>query len=139
MAYSDYTAIYSTLAAHLDLLVFTSPIPIADPNVDFKPSGVYLETSFQPNRPPGSPIGYTTDKPRQGLFQVSVKYPENKGVSKAYDIADKIAQHFAPREEPISRAGSGPIRITEDPSIGGHIKEDSGRVMVPVTISWVVW
>lgn len=122
------------LLTHLGTLVLTPALPVAMPNVDFKPSaGTYLEATFLPNSTVNMFRGSTDPNMHQGILQVAVVYKAADGVVKPVDIAGQVVNHF-PKGLKITGQGIT-IRIDERPSITSPIRDDD-RLRIPVSVRY---
>lgn len=124
------------LFARVETLDTGSPsLPIAFPEAGstFKPpgDGKYIEVSFFSNRPAWE--GLAEGRLDQGLLQLTVVWPKNKGLIAPGRIADAIVEHF-PLALPMRQASAN-VRVTGQPWASSPLIELS-EVRVPVTIPW---
>lgn len=129
--------ILATLLDHLNTLVFTPALPIAEPGITFPAVGDpmpdnYLAVFYLPNQTRQVTIG---DDPQQkrGLLQVSVFWEAGVGLVKPFDVAGAIVNHFKNR---VLVTGNGTaITIYQEPWAASPIQEDD-RVQIPVTVPY---
>jgi len=109
--------------------------PVAYPNLTFSPpaSKKYLRVQFLPNTTDRPFIGSNAAHRFQGLLQVSVYWPLNKGEDGPRQDAGAIAEHF-PADLMLDRDGVR-VRITKRPSLGPMLIEDTA-IQIPVSIQW---
>ncbi|KQW79715.1 phage tail terminator-like protein [Brevundimonas sp. Root1279] len=129
---ADPADIATALLAHVANLV-TTPAPallVSYPDVPFTPpaSGKYLDVSIFYNRPAWE--GLSEGRHDQGLLQVSVVWPEGKGIVKAMEVAAQVMAHF-PKGLNL---GDG-VKVSGQPYASSPILEDAST-RVPVTIPW---
>lgn len=111
------------------------PLPVAYPETPqaFEPpaDGRYYEVRFFPNGSAWEAVG--AGSLGQGLLQVTVIYPKNRGLIAPYEHATAAKEHF---NKSLSLHGDG-IRVTisNEPIDGAPLVEAS-EVRVPVTVRW---
>lgn len=131
--------VIEALFNHAATLSVGSPaLPIAfpeqpggfDPATD-APDGKYLEVRIFPNRPAWE--GVTHGKLDQGLLQVTVVWPKNKGLIEAGEAAGEVMAHFA--KDTVLRSGETGVKVSKEPWASPPLSEDH-ELRVPVTIPW---
>jgi hypothetical protein len=128
------TRIYEALAAQLAALALTPAMPIAWPNVDFKPPATgYLRASFLPAATGAFARSGTGSNEHRGIFQIDVFWPENKGETEPSNKAAAIIAHFK-RGTVLSREGAT-IRI-DDPPYRGPSLQEPGFLQIPVSVPY---
>lgn len=108
-------------------IVFPEPRDVFEPPAD----GKYLEVAFFSNRPAWE--GKASGRMDQGLLQVTVVWPKNKGLLAPSRIAQAVIEHF-----PLAltlHEGSAKVTINRQPYQAAPLIEPS-EVRIPVTISW---
>jgi len=132
MATTTEAAILEALFARVATLD-VGGLPISWPNLSFAPpdDGKFLRVAMIPNATDRLCIGSDDPHQHQGLLQVSVCWPIDKGEDAPREIAGQVAEHF-PADLQL---GDLPVRVTQAPSVGPLMTETS-RVQIPVTISW---
>lgn len=131
-----YADIVRALFARVETLVTGSPsLPfvLPEPTRTFVPpaDGKYLEVAFHSNRPAWE--GLSEGRLDQGLLQVTVIWPKNKGVLAPVRIADEIIAHFPLAHEMFH--GSAKVKVTRQPWMASPLVDPS-EVRIPVTIPW---
>ena len=131
-----YADIMLALFARVGTLVTgspTLPVSLPEPTKTFVPpaDGKYLEVSFHANRPAWE--GIAEGRLDQGLLQVTVVWPKNKGVIAPARIADVIIAHF-PLAHVMSQ-GTAKVKVTRQPWMASPLIDPS-ELRVPVTIPW---
>ena len=124
------------LFAKAALLETTGPqLPVSFPeqHPPFEPpdDGMYLAVSYFPNRPAWE--GLSAGVLDQGLLQVAVVWPKNKGLIAAATVASQVQSHFA--KGTIMVSGATKVKVTGEPVMAQPIPEDD-KVLIPVTIPW---
>ena len=115
------------LARCEDLSVASPGLPIAFPEVGFSPpEGAYLDVRLFMNGQAWT--GLTGGKIDQGILQIMVVAPRQRGVIKGLAIADQVAANF-PFATKIGPAKMGL------PDIGSPISEDD-RLLITVRMPW---
>lgn len=131
MATHPDTKIFEALTARLATLV--TGLPVAWPNVDFKPGqGGYLKPSWLPADTVMSAVAQGTHQAR-GVFQVSVYWPEDDGLTAPLEVAGAVAAHFA-KGTKLDRQGVR-VRVENPPSVAAALQE-TGWLQVPVTVPY---
>lgn len=102
-----------------------------EPTEVFTPpsSGQYLRVDLFLNAPLWQ--GLADGRLDQGILQIMVVWPKNRGLIDPLAAAEAVRSHF-PKGQ---RLASG-VKISRDPVIASPIPE-SNRVLIPVTIPWV--
>ena len=139
MATGTDALILAALLDHLAALIFTPPLPVAQPGIAFPPPGEdkpdnYLAVTFLPNRTRQVTLG---DDPQQkrGLLQVSVYWKAGAGLVKPLDASGLVIDHF---NNKTLFASGVKITISGEPWASGPIQEDD-RVQIPVTIPYTAF
>jgi hypothetical protein len=127
--------ILTALRSRLITFAQTQSLPIAFTNRAFSTQapGKYLRETFIPNIVSRPFIGSTAPQRHQGLYQVDLMWPRDKGETEARTLAGELADHF-PTDFRLT-SGTTSVRITRRPDVAGMLIEDT-RTMIPVTISW---
>lgn len=130
---ADDPDIALALFARVATLVVSSPnLPIdyPEPVTEFVPpaDGKYLSAQVFFNRPAYE--GLTRGKISQGLLQINVVWPKNKGVVDPLRIAKVVIAHF-----PKALQLASGVKISGQPWAGSPISAPS-EVVIPVTIPW---
>lgn len=130
--YAD-TKVWQALAARLDELTFSPPLPIAWPNGTFSPPGdrKWLRVNEIPASTTLFALSGGTGE-HIGLMQVDVFRPLNEGHVPAKETAGAIAAHFPPALRLFSEGVKVVITRSE---LGPVLKQDT-EIMLPVTIRW---
>ena len=131
---ADPADIASALLARCATLSVGSPaLPIAYPEAaeTFSPpsDGKYLEVSYFSNRPAWE--GLASGRMDQGLLQVTVVWPKNKGIVAPSRHASEVMAHF-----PKGLALADGVRVSGQPYAASPLT-DTSDVRIPVTIPWV--
>jgi len=126
--------IASALFARCATISTGSPtLPVAYPEsaATFTPpaDGKYLEVAFFSNRPAWE--GLASGRMDQGLLQVTVVWPKNKGIVGPSRHAASVMAHF-----PKGLALADGVRVSGQPYASSPLIEASD-VRVPVTIPWI--
>lgn len=129
--------ILTALLEHCASMVIGSPVmPIAMPEQApaFVPpdDGRYLDVMVFANVPAWE--GQTSGIARQGLLQVTVVWPPNRGVVAPQRIADVVCTYFP--KGLVLFSGSAKVKITREPYAASPLTEPSD-VRIPVTIPWM--
>lgn len=122
------------LARCATLSVGTPVLPVAMPDISFTPpaDNKYLRVDFFANKPAWEGLGAETMD--QGLLQIVVVWPWNRGVIAPRRIAAEVAAHFP---KGLILTGSGvKVTINKTPWAASLILEEPVS-MTPVTISWL--
>jgi hypothetical protein len=118
------------------MTIGSPPLPIAMPEqaTTFAPptDGKYLEVRYFTNQAAWE--GLSTGVLDQGLLQVTVVWPKNKGLIAPLEAAGLVAAHM-PKGLLLFHAGAK-IKINREPRIAAPLIEDT-EVRVPVVFSWV--
>lgn len=130
---ADEAAIASALFAKVATLSIGSPalpIDFPEPVETFVPpaSGKYLSARIFYNRPAWE--GLSGGKISQGLLQINVVWPKNKGVLEPLRAARDVIAVFTK-----GLALTGNVRVSAQPWAASPISAPS-EVVVPVTIPW---
>lgn len=120
-----FNDIEAALASRLNTLGST---PIAWPNVQYEPSGVYLRPNLIPGETVQASLGDTGKDETNAIYQVDVVQPKNQGRSQ---LPDAIADHFK-RGTVLSYNGTK-VRV-RSVSIGSALL-DGAWYFVPVSIN----
>jgi hypothetical protein len=105
-------------------------VPIAFQNVPFtKPTGPYLEAILMPNGTFNKELSGTR-KTYIGIFQVNCWAPSGKGMGQVEALSQSVVNLF-----PILPK-SGAVSIEQTPTAEKPLPDDSGWVIVPVTIKY---
>ncbi|PSJ60992.1 hypothetical protein C7I85_11935 [Mesorhizobium soli] len=137
------SSIEAALFARVNTLVLSPALPIAWPNFAFpgvdaqgrekpKPAS-YLRVMHMPNAAYRLCIGSGSPHQRQGLLQLDVFQPLNKGATAATELAETVAEHF-PTDLKL-RSGTVTLRVTKFPDIAQAFS-DSTHWQVPVTVAY---
>jgi len=126
--------IASALLARCATLSVGSPaLPIAypEPKETFAPpsDGKYLEVAYFSNRPAWE--GLSEGRMDQGLLQVTVVWPKNKGIVAPVRQAAEVMAHF-PKGLPLANG----VRVSGQPYAASPLI-DTSDVRIPVTIPWI--
>ena len=130
--YAD-TKVWQALAARLDELTFSPPLPIAWPNDTFAPPGD--RRWLRVNEIPASTTTFALSggtSEHIGLMQVDVFRPLNEGHVPAKETAGIVAAHFPPALRLFSEGVKVVVTRSE---LGPVLKQDT-EIMLPVTIRW---
>lgn len=108
--------------------------PTAYENVDFTPTTgtAYQRVNLLPAQPDNPTLG-GTHYLELGVFQITLCYPQNKGIKDAMTKAEAIRAHFS-RGLSLTQ-GSTTLTITRTPSINPAFIDD-GWYCVPVSIQY---
>jgi hypothetical protein len=138
---SDPSLIVLALFDRAALMATTGPtLPVAfpehfDPATDaiFAPpaDGKYLEVFHLPNRPGWE--GLASGRLDQGLLQINVVWPKNKGIVAPYAVAAQVMTHFA--KGTILTSGAARVKVSAEPWTNQPDPEDS-ETRIPVLIPW---
>lgn len=131
---ASLAAVRNALIAHLETLVLIPALEIAWPEeaeTFDPPPSQYLEVSFFQNAPRFE--GLTDGVLDQGLLQVTVVWPKNRGLDEPLKVADLVRAHFQ-SEQPLFGTGVK-VKITGQPWIASPLSEPT-QVRVPVSIPW---
>lgn len=108
---------------------------IAWEDVDYKPTTgqPYLKVHHLHNNPRDL---FLERGPAElpGIFQVSVLYPAGRGKVEAKQLAERIADAFAPVQ--MLPAGNHRVDLLDTPAIASGFPDGEGWYVVPVSISW---
>ena len=131
---ADPADIASALLARCATLSVGSPaLPIAYPEAAEKftpaPDGKYLEVSYFSNRPAWE--GLASGRMDQGLLQVTVVWPKNKGIVGPSRHAAEVMAHF-----PKGLALADGVRVSGHPYPASPLT-DTSDVRIHVTIPWI--
>jgi len=140
------TKIEEALYAHLNALILvpakiTTGLPVAWPGLHFVPpaaptppaSGAYLRAIILQAPTDSAALSAGTNH-HSGILQVSVFYPENKGIVLAGEVAGEVITWFK-RDTVLYREGVK-VRINKPPYKSASLPEPSW-LQVPVTISYL--
>src|SRR5690349_4779075 len=130
---ADPAEIASSLEARCATLEVGSPaLPIAypEPKQTFTPpaDGKYLEVQLFYNRPAWE--GLSSGRMDQGLLQITVVWPKNKGIPGPMRHAAEVMAHFTK-----GLALTNGVRVSGQPYATSPLI-DASDVRVPVTIPW---
>lgn len=132
MASYDDTRVAEALMDRVRGVSLSPPLPVAWPGVDFAPPQAgYLAVSLLPAETTGFGVGDEDDVLRSGVLQVSVFWPEDRGVTAPMERAGAVAAHF-PRGLRIYREGVR-VRVERPPTVAPPLFEP-GWVQVPVSV-----
>ena len=109
-------------------------IPISWPGADFTPpdSGEWLEAEFFPNEPEKLGIALADYRAEVGILQVSVvSRPGPNGFFTIAPIARDVIDAF-----PIGHTITGPIRVSQEPSVFKAEAQGPDRIMLVVSIPY---
>lgn len=108
---------------------------IAWEDVDYKPTTgqPYLKVHHLHNNPRDL---FLERGPAElpGIFQVSVLYPAGRGKVEAKQLAERLADAFAPVQ--MLPAGNHRVDLLDTPAIASGFSDDDGWYVVPVSIRW---
>lgn len=117
----------------------TLPVSVPEPAVTFVPpvDGAgnalpYLDVTFLPNAPKWQ--GLNTGQIRQGMLQVAVVWPKNRGEIAPLQAAGSVEAHFAKNTKLTS--GAAKVRIHREPWTAAPFRDDI-EVRFPVMIEWI--
>jgi hypothetical protein len=119
------------------LNAIASPLPGPVENKAYTPvAGTpYQKIAFMPATPEDITMGRKLTQ-YQGLFQVSLLYPQGEGRGAAQTRAQAIRAHFKP---PMTLTESGVnVQINDTTRIAAGY-QDGDRWVVPVTIPWYAY
>lgn len=120
-----FNDIEAALASRLNTLGST---PIAWPNVQYEPSGVYLRPNLISGETVQASLGDTGKDETNGIYQVDVVQPKNQGRSQ---LPDAIADHFK-RGTVLSYNG---VKVRVRSVSTGPAVLDGAWYFVPVSIN----
>lgn len=131
--------IYLALMGRVETLTVGSPaLPIAYPeqNPVFDPAtaapdGKYLDVRDFPNR--NAWEGLAGSEVKQGLLQITVAWPKNKGLVAPKQAADEVIVHFA--KGTVMTSGSARVTVNKVPWQSPPLSDDT-EVRVHVTVPW---
>lgn len=132
---ADPSKVAALLLARAETLSVGSPaLPKAMPDVAFTPpaNGQYLRVSLFTNAPAWE--GLSSGRMDQGLLQITVVWPKNRGVIKPREAAQAVMAHFP--KGLILMGGGVRVKINRQPWAASPILEDT-ETLTPVTVSWV--
>ena len=109
--------------------------PTAWENVEFTPDGNPWQKAYLlPNNPVSPAFSSTTELVReQGLFQVTLNYPFNKGMGDVYAKVEQVRAHF-PRGLTLTSGGVN-VQIEKRASVAPAMR-DGGWIVVVVSIPY---
>lgn len=84
--------IEAALFSHVATLEFDDDIPLAWPNVDFAPAGVYIRVEHLPNKNTRLFLKGNAPHLRQGILQLTVVAPLAAGASEVTALGGSIAE-----------------------------------------------
>lgn len=122
------------------VLTLTTTLPIIwpeqldAPNPDIQTTGegqARLEVAVFYNRPAWE--GVSSGALDQGLLQITVVWPKNRGVIKPMEVVGTVLEHF-PTGHPMF-SGTTKVRVSGAPWASSPISE-TNEVRIPVTIPW---
>jgi len=134
---ADPSEIADALLARAATLTVGSPaLPISMPEVAFDPAadatdGKYVEVQFQPNRPAWE--GVSSGRQDQGLLQVTVVWPADRGLIGPLQHVQDVLDHFA--KDTVMISGSAKVKVYAEPWAASPLTEAS-ELRIPVTIPW---
>lgn len=115
------------------------PVSVPEPAETFVPpvdgSGnalPYLDVTFLPNAPKWQ--GVASGQIRQGLLQVAIVWPKNRGEIAPLQAAGAVEAHFA--KGLLLTSGSAKVRIHREPWTAAPFRDDI-EVRFPVMIEWI--
>lgn len=109
------------------------PVSLPEPRKTFDPpgDGRYYEVRFFPNRAAWE--GVSSGVLGQGLLQINVVWPKNKGILAPYRAVNDAKVLF---HKNLALFGDGvKVSISSEPA-DGQALTDASEVKVPVTIRW---
>lgn len=125
-------AVQALLERARDMVIGSPALTVALPE---KPGGftppqdtAYLDVSVFVNTPKWEGMA-PGDVLEQGLLQITVVWPKNKGVVLALEAAEAVRAYF------VKGQVYGSARISGEPRTGSPFSDDAD-LRVPVTISW---
>lgn len=122
------------LLTHLGKLNLSPKLPVAYPNLPFKPpSGSYLEARFMPNTNVDRFLGDNDTVQYQGLLQVTLVVLSAGGIIDPLKIAAQVAAHFA--KGTILQGSGVKVRVYNKPSVASTL-QDTDRLRIPITIPY---
>jgi hypothetical protein len=127
------------LARVMSLSVASPTWPVEYPDgTTFTPpaDGKYLRVDFLPNKPSAPGLSNTSRIKRQGILQITIVVPPNRGIIPTSDIAQAIADHF-PRG--LSLANDGVTVSIKEPSWPSGAFVAGDKQQMPVSIPWVAF
>lgn len=122
------------------VLTLTTTLPIIwpeqldAPNPDTQATGegqARLEVAIFYNRPAWQ--GVSAGALDQGLLQITVVWPKNRGLIKPMEVVGAVLDHFPTGQTMFS--GTTKVRVSGAPWASSPIS-DRAEVRVPVTIPW---
>lgn len=128
-----YADIFAGLKARCEILSIGSPpldVVWPEPETVYEPESidtVYLEVLVLTNVPRWQ--GVNTGDVKQGLLQITVVGPKNRGIEDQAEVVDAIMAHF-PNGQAV-----WPAKVTGHPWAASPISEDH-RLRIPVSIPW---
>lgn len=130
-----------------DMQVGSPPLEIAMPGRAFTPTEeAYLRADWIPNRTRALSLGVDDPNQHQGLLQITVLWPLDRGIIAPADIASEIAEYF--ERGTTLTSGDITVRFEQAPTVGPALKlpdtsvtrlQASDRIQIPVTIPWIAF
>jgi hypothetical protein len=127
------TKIFRALTDRLDAFIIANPIAVAYPGRGFTPTQEtpYLRVSWLPART--EPVSIKTTNDYTGLLQISVFWPDSKGIVQAVGKASEIIAHFR-RTTFLYREG---VRVKiHRPPYAAPAMQEPGWVQIPVDVPY---
>lgn len=135
---ADPAVVTALLLQQCESLVISSPaMPIAYPDVAFDPKtkapdGKYLRVDLFKNAPFWE--GLSSGRIDQGLLQIMVVWPRNRGIIKPAEVAALVEEHF---KKGTRMTGSGvTVKVNREPYSSSPITSPD-KSETPVTIPWI--
>ncbi|WGM31498.1 phage tail terminator-like protein [Brevundimonas sp. NIBR11] len=132
---ADPAVVTALLLQQCESLVISSPaMPIAYPDVAFSPpaDGKYLRVELFKNAPFWE--GLASGRIDQGLLQIMVVWPRNRGIIKPAEVAALVEEHF---KKGTRMTGSGvTVKVNREPYSSSPITSPD-KSETPVTIPWI--
>lgn len=128
--------IVNALLLHMETMTLPIGVNVSYPGMSFTPDPAkpYLRVQVFKGDPQQPRIRFGDEPIRRGLLQVSVYWPEGRGIMQAIELAGQVRDHFA-RGSKINQDGVT-VQIIEEPRVAGEIQEPAW-LQVPVNIPWV--
>ncbi len=101
----------------------------------------YHRFTFIPNTSSAASFGSGVTTLEEGIFQIDVMYPKDRGANAAFTRADLVRNHFFTNSAVLNLTESGTtLRILEKPSIHSMIVlPDQPFVQIPVDVHYMAF